>query len=150
MSGGVKQPVVAHVTAEQMAPMTLPELRQLLNRQLGLRQKLRDLDAALKADLGMVTTNIHNVRERIRLVAPATQAVEITDHAVLRYLQRVGGIDLDFVRGALDTDELRECIKMCPTGRHTINGVTYVTQKGVLVTVIYHDDPRTEALERQP
>jgi hypothetical protein len=150
----MKRPAVNHVTAEQMAPLSLPELRQLLNKQLGLRQRLRDEEAAIRAELGTVTTNIHNIRERIRLVAPASQPVEITDHAVLRYLQRVSGIDLDFIRGALDTDELREAIKRFPTGRHTIDGVTYVTQKGVLVTVIYDDEARLDAplakLEGEP
>ena len=114
LEGRHEAPAVNHVTAEMMAALSLADLHQLLNRQHGLQRTLRDHEAAIKAELGTVSTNIHNIQARIRLVAPATQCVGITDHAVLRYLQRVGGIDLDFIRGALDTDELREAVSAAP------------------------------------
>ena len=65
---------------------------------------------------------------------------------ILRYLRRVGDIDLGGVRDAPDTPELRKCVRRCPTGRHTINGTSNVTQDGALGTIICEDDPPPDAV----
>ncbi|OWK42384.1 hypothetical protein FRUB_04462 [Fimbriiglobus ruber] len=61
---------------------------------------------------------------------------------MVRYLQRVRGVDIDAVRTELDSDNLRESVKRCPTGRHYLDGVTYVVQDKTLVTVIYDEEPQ--------
>lgn len=119
--------------------LDVPELRRLLNRQISLKSRLVDQQNELLCRIGTYTTNIHNLRARIKSLSAKEEPVEIADHAILRYLERVKGIDLEEVRAELDNEVLREVVQRCPTGRHTINGVTYVTRDKKLVTVIYED-----------
>ncbi|WP_143393303.1 hypothetical protein [Fimbriiglobus ruber] len=129
------------ITHQRMLSMTSAELRLLLQRQKSLKSRLEDQRSSVTAAIGTVTTNIHNIKSRIRAVEDA-QPVDITDHAVVRYLQRVRGVDIDAVRTELDSDNLRESVKRCPTGRHYLDGVTYVVQDKTLVTVIYDEEPQ--------
>jgi hypothetical protein len=123
------------------AHLSVPELRRLLNQQIGLKSKLVDAHNALSCRIGTYTTNIHNLRARIKSLSAKDEPVEVADHAILRYLERVKGIDLEALRTELDSEVLREVVQRCPTGRHVINGVTYVTRDKTLVTVIYNDEP---------
>src|SRR5262245_49463379 len=127
------------VTHQQLIGLTVSELQRHVNKQIGLKAKMADKRAEITAAMGTITTNIHNIRSRIRAVQDAAP-VEVTDHAIIRYLQRVQGIDIDAVRNALDCENLRESVKRCPTGRHYLDGVTYVVQDKVLVTVIYDEE----------
>ncbi len=129
------------ITHQHMVAATPADLRLLLQKQKGLKSKLEDQRSSITAAIGTVTTNIHNIKARIRSVEDA-QPVEITDHAIVRYLQRVRGLDIDAVRAELDTENLRESVKRCPTGRHYLDGVTYVVQDKTLVTVIYDEEPQ--------
>jgi len=131
------------VTHQQMSGLSLPELRNLLNKQIGLKQRMADKNAETRAALGTFTTNIHNIRARIKSLSPADEPTEITDHAILRYLERVRGVNMDEIRAELDTPVLREAIKRNPTGRITINGVVFAIENKVLVTVIYPDGDKT-------
>lgn len=58
----------------------------------------------------------------------------ISDHALLRWLERVHGIDVEFFRQKL-LDETRDYIAV---GATTIkrDGATYIIKDGILVTVI--------------
>lgn len=60
----------------------------------------------------------------------------ISDHAVLRWLERVKGIDMDAVRAEMDTPALAKADEFgCPVviGR---NGERLVIKNGIVVTVI--------------
>lgn len=62
--------------------------------------------------------------------------VEITDHAVLRFLERVHGVDIDKVRADMQSPALAIANTFgCPVliGRH---GERLVIRDGVVVTVI--------------
>lgn len=133
------------LTGKDMNGLSLPDLAALLNRQIVEHRKLQESQAETRARLSAVTQNISNLKARISRFSAAQTPVQVTDHAIVRYLERVCGIDLDVVRAALDTPELRECVQRCATGRHTINGITYVTQDKALVTVIYEGEPRADA-----
>lgn len=58
----------------------------------------------------------------------------VTDHALLRWLERVHGIDIDFFRQQL-LDETRDYIA---TGAATVrkDGVVYIFKNGKLITVL--------------
>lgn len=131
--------MVEAITHSQIAEMTLAELRQLLNKQIGLKAKMSDELLRTRSGVGQYTTNIHNLRHRISIVAPTKQEVDVCDHAVVRYLERVKGMDIEAIRAEIDSDVLRECVARASTGWHRINGVTYVTEHRTLVTVIVED-----------
>lgn len=63
--------------------------------------------------------------------------IDIGDHAILRYLERVRKIDIDVVRNEIQTEELKKQIEDCETGLIEINGIGYVVKEGRIVTIIY-------------
>jgi hypothetical protein len=124
-----------NISNKDMEDLSLPELRQLLNRHNAKKQRLSDAVLEARSELGFCTTDIHNIRRRIGELDPKEAPVEITDHSVVRYLERVKGVDINAIRKEMDSSQLRECVKRCYTGHHRINGVTYVTEHKTLVTV---------------
>ena len=75
---------------------------------------------------------------KVRIVRPRIKRdwmPFITDHAVLRYLERIDGVDIDAVRMTLATDALRMAVvldakSMCIDGGHL------VIEKGKVVSVL--------------
>jgi len=64
--------------------------------------------------------------------------VRVTDHAVLRYLERVGGYDIDDIRAQMITEDLKLQAKFCPTGKIPVGDGKhmYVIQGGRVVSVV--------------
>lgn len=58
----------------------------------------------------------------------------VTDHAVLRWIERHGFVDVEAIRERIYT-ETREALKSGAT-RLTINGTEYRMDKGVVVTLV--------------
>lgn len=61
----------------------------------------------------------------------------ISDHAVLRYLERVNGMDLDKVRKEIVPQQLHTALEMANyiDGRYLVGGFMYVIKNKTLVTV---------------
>ena len=59
--------------------------------------------------------------------------VHVTDHAVLRYLQRLHGLDIEAVRAEIATKVWRAALAGASGVRH--DGLIYRLQDGVVVTV---------------
>lgn len=60
----------------------------------------------------------------------------ITDHAVLRYLERVKGIDVEAVKREMDTPSLRAAVGIGASGLRLSNGAKLVIDGGSVVTVL--------------
>ena len=68
-----------------------------------------------------------------------TRELTISEHAILRYVERYYGLPLDAIKqkiveylaGVIPTD--------APDGKYTIDGVTYVKKGSVIVTIIYNE-----------
>ena len=138
------------ISRSDLQPLTIHELRNLLNKQIGEKRRMADKMNECKAAIGTYTTNIHNIRARINALSPADTPLQISDHAILRYLERIVGVNLADATNAIDTPELRESTKHCPTGRHTINGITYVMQEGAVVTIMYDESHPLHSLQKRP
>ena len=66
-------------------------------------------------------------RDRIRKI--------VSDHAVVRYLERVQGFDIDAVREAIVTPEVEKAIELGATKVRS-NGVEYRIKCGMIATII--------------
>ena len=89
--------------------------------------------------------------EMARAVAPVTAergtsqknkpiaTVEVSDHAVLRYLERVGGVDIEGIRERLVPEHVKEQIKTVGAGKFPVNGSYVLVVNGpnnAVVTVL--------------
>lgn len=61
----------------------------------------------------------------------------VTDHAVLRYLERVHGVDVESVRRAILTPENKALIKRLKNGKFPLgHGLIAVVKDEVVVTIV--------------
>lgn len=74
------------------------------------------------------------------------QTEHVSDHAVLRYLERVCGVDIEGIRRGLLTPEVKAAMRLKATSV-TIQGVTFRLKDSSVVTVI--ETKRSPRLVRQ-
>lgn len=80
---------------------------------------------------------------------PPTQPL-VTDHAVIRYLERMMGIDVERLRSELLSDGRAALIRSMSTGHlHTADGATLVVLDAKVVSVIRTDELKQGARVRR-
>ncbi len=85
--------------------------------------------ADLKAGLVLVC------QELAKRLKPASEP-KVSDHALLRYIERIMEIDIEAIRASILTDAVKGALNACATGV-TVNGVKFVSNgERVLVTVL--------------
>lgn len=84
--------------------------------------------ADLKARLAEVRAEI------ARRMRPSPEP-RISDHALLRYMERVMGVDVDAVRSEILNEKIKAALKMGATAV-TVNGVKMIAKEGTIVTVL--------------
>lgn len=75
---------------------------------------------------------LNGLSEQIHRLYNRGNEMEITDHAFLRYMERVQGFDIEHLKG-----ELRKKLPHAPSnGNIKMDGVIYVIKNNALVTVL--------------
>lgn len=87
--------------------------------------RIRDAEAAVTG----ATAEIQ-ARKKRAAIEPS-----VSDHALVRYIERVQGISLDDIRDHILTDAVRTSIK-AGASAVVVDGVRFVVNNGTLVTVI--------------
>jgi len=104
---------------------------------------------ALKAEENRITSAIREAKERVAglrkqldhvqsVIAkrqPAGFEPRVSDHAVLRYIERTKGYDVEAVRREILTPEVCAALR-AGASAYTVNGVSFKAHNGTLTTVI--------------
>lgn len=90
----------------------------------GLQQKERQAAATIRT-----------LEERIKQVQLASAEPIVSEHAMLRWLQRVDGVDLEKVKMAILDEKTKSSIKFAQNGRIVKHGVTLIFKNSTIVTV---------------
>lgn len=69
-----------------------------------------------------------------RRLKPAPEP-RVTDHALLRYIERVMEVDVEQLRENILTDNIKNALKAGATGVK-VDGICFIAKEGVLVTVL--------------
>lgn len=67
-----------------------------------------------------------------------TYTPSISEHAVVRYLERIMGFDIDGVRDQIMTKEIKDALSLGVT-RVCVNGVDMIAAEGKIITIINSD-----------
>lgn len=90
-------------------------------------------DSAEKVAMWQV--ELENVKSELsKRLKPANEP-RVSDHAMMRYMERVMGLDIEKIRSEILTDNAKAALKMGAT-KYTVNGVKFKAKNGVFVTVI--------------
>lgn len=74
------------------------------------------------------------------LKSPRADIIRVSDHALLRFVERAGGLDIEALRTALE-GSLKRAVRAASdlgTGDVTISadGLTYIVRNNVVVTIL--------------
>jgi len=77
-----------------------------------------------------------DIEEEIRQLLEESKMPVISEHALLRYLERVGGIDIESTKKEMLSEQAVKMIKFINgNGKARVNGVDYIVKNNTIVTV---------------
>lgn len=111
----------------------------------GLQSQLARAQAdasALKTEMAAVQRKHHQANQAVQSLERRIQELQATavepivsEHAILRWLERVEGIDLDAIRAKILSGPTKELIAFSKNGLIKKGGVQLVVRNSVVVTV---------------
>lgn len=108
------------------------------------RAKAVDRLSAMNAERVDISGRIVEASAEISRIDAEIEALKqsdivITEHALLRYLERVKGIDLAAVREEILTPTVREQIALLPSGTFPVNDFKLRVKQRTVVTILTKD-----------
>lgn len=118
------------------------KLKQLQSRahklEIEVAQKEKDVKE-MQRDLSRLMSQLDGVQKEIESIkSTGGKVAVISEHAIIRYLERAMGLDLEQLRSEIHSDKFKSAYKaMGGNGRYPIgNGVTAVVRDGVIVSIV--------------
>ena len=93
---------------------------------------------ALQGEVAQMEATRRSLLAEVERRSRPAEDIHITDHALLRYVERVFGIDVDAVRRQILTDGIAKCIEL-GASTITVNGIQFRVKDRSIVTVIGSD-----------
>lgn len=123
-----------------------------MNKELALSKKLRSQLEKIKTEIELLrtevkvkNTEIYNKKNNVKQLSDKIKKLEdnsnkdlvISEHAILRYLERIIGLDLNKLKKEIITNELKEVVKDwgSDSGSFIKKGVEYVIKNNVIITI---------------
>ena len=121
-----------------------------LKREIGV---LHELVSHHQSQAQSTQSEIQTVQKRIEILRDVSDnhmymlknkkcdCISVTDHAVIRYLERVMGVDIGAVKRKISGGAVVKCASAIGDGRYPIEpGVKAVVRGGKVVTIIKYDE----------
>jgi len=108
--------------------MSHAEIKKLETRRNQIRTllaKKKETQGFLCKEINQLLRNIKDIDssiESIKASASENNSIVVTEHAMLRYLERVKGIDLEKIKLEIVTSEVLEQIKTLGAGTYPVKG----------------------------
>lgn len=81
-------------------------------------------------------TELNNVNQRIKALESCSAEPIVSEHAILRYIERGMQFDIEQIRGNILSEKVRACIDTLGNGKFPIgNGLFAVVKDRTIVTV---------------
>lgn len=80
-------------------------------------------------------TKVNTIKGQIAALEESTKDVIVTEHAILRYIERVYGIDLEEIRETMLSGGVRELIDQFGSGKIPCEGGRLIVKNRTVVTV---------------
>ena len=116
---------------------SLKELQSLLNNAQAEKKAIEEKIKELETAKASISVTISNLNESIKSYTNRQKDLIVSEHAMLRYLLRVQGLDIAQVARDLVPDRIKEQIKMLGNGTYPIpeKGFKIVVKENVIVTI---------------
>lgn len=107
---------------------------QLIKAEAELKTADEDLQA-VKIARGVFASRVNGLKQKIAAFYETQKEPTITEHAILRYIERVIGINLEEIKAKILSGQVREMIQKLGSGKFPADGFRVVVKNGTVITV---------------
>ncbi len=100
----------------------IKKLSTLKSKLEGELDALKDEQKLLSRQINDKNNQIENVENQIKKLKKDSNNLIVSEHALLRYIERVIGIDLDDIANNILTEEVVNQYKSLGNGTYSVNG----------------------------
>ena len=115
------------------------ELKRLQSLQSQLTLEFRSLHenyGRIKMELTTKNKQIKEVEKKIQKLQSNDENIIVSEHAILRYLERVYGLDLEKIKLEIIPEKTTIQAKIVGNGRYKVDDYTLLIKDNVVITVI--------------
>ena len=118
-------------------------IKELESRKRRLEDTIRRLRAdksEISKEIGIKESSLRSIDQQLDRIRNASGSVVVTEHAILRYLERVEGIDIEAVKNRMVSESAQRQIKNLGSGVFPVGSSHKLrVRKGHIVTVLTED-----------
>lgn len=115
------------------------ELKRLQSNLVKANEELTHLfseKAKVSNAVNKATQVVNNISKKIKQLTARSNPIVVTEHATLRYIERVVGINLDDIHNIILNDEVKAKVKAFGNGKYEVEGgFSVVVKENTIVTV---------------
>ena len=121
---------------------------ELKNLQTQITKSQTELDGAKqeREQVGQKVTSINNrlqsLQSQVDRLTRKKKNVVVSEHAILRYLERVHGVDIEALKQEIMPDSIKDSIETVGSGRYPVNGTHTLLVKQFVVSTILTKEPK--------
>lgn len=120
------------------------ELKQLQSRKSRLEVEIKQLDIQSKELQSRLDKTRHQFRELSKRIHTLQNSnPTITEHAILRYIERAMGFNIEQIKNEILTDDLAEKIKLLGSGHYPVPGECLAVVKNMTIVSIVKPGEKT-------
>lgn len=127
--------------------MNKEKLNYLQTKLSHLKNKLETLFSQkndIQKDITSTSLEVDKTEKEIKTLMSQPKSVVVTDHAVIRYIERVYKLNLEDLKQEILTDDVLEAIEKFNSGKFPVTrlgrNITLVARNKTIVTVIDQDE----------
>lgn len=118
----------------------IKELESRLVREKQALSSLKSEKANLERDIAHRQARVNRIKSDLENVRSTSESVIVSEHAILRYLERVEGIDIEAVKRKIVSRSAETQIKALGSGVFPVGASHKLrVRKGYVVTVLTED-----------
>lgn len=127
-----------------MGLKTREELKKLQSMVSSLEASiavLKTQEEQIKRELSTKKMDINHLKQRITNLSKRADGITVSEHAIIRYIERVMGIDIEDIATKILPESAQEYIEQLGNGHYPVNHGEFkiVVKDGVVITVLTPD-----------
>lgn len=111
------------------------DFKQLKTRQAKLKAELERLDIERREAAKAYDEMSKKLKVVEKEIEDYTREPIVSEHAMLRYIEREMGFDMDAIKAAILTEELKKMIKTLGNGKYPVGSHKAVVKNMVVVSI---------------
>lgn len=118
-----------------MSPHELKALQSQITQLDAEVSGLQSQFNTLKSDLDRKRSKLKGLKQKLNDALKGNETPIVSEHAILRYLERVKGIDIEAVRNEIMDERTETMVKFASSGRIKKDTHVLVVKNNVIITV---------------